>query len=105
MYATVHNFLCVYFLSTSSRIGTLISYSSLQSRGFKFIVILSLPSALYSVPIRGADIIAKTMLEVVPGTPLTYEWKGHGMKLYIPAEALEPGTPTLTMSIQASLSG
>ena len=58
-----------------------------------------------SVPIRGADIVAKTTLEVVPGTPLTYEWKGHGMKLYIPADALEPGTPAQTMTIQASLSG
>ena len=37
--------------------------------------------------------------------PLTYEWKGHGIKLHIPADALKPGTPTLTMSIQASLSG
>ena len=27
------------------------------------------------------------------------------MKLYVPADALKPGTPTLTMTIQASLSG
>ena len=58
-----------------------------------------------SVPIRGADIVAKTTLEVVPGMPLAYEWKGHGMKLYIPADGLKPDTPTLTMTIQASLSG
>ena len=37
--------------------------------------------------------------------PLTYEWKDHGMKLYIPADALKPDTPSLTMTIQASLSG
>ena len=58
-----------------------------------------------SVPIRGADIVAKTTLEVIPGIPLTFEWKGHGMKLYVPADALKPDTPTLTMTIQASLSG
>ena len=44
-------------------------------------------------------------MEVVPGTPLTYEWKSHGITLYIPPDALKPGTPTLTMTIQASLSG
>ena len=55
------------------------------------------------MPIRGADIVAKTTLKVVPGTPLTFEW--NGMKLQIPAKALEPGTPTQTMTIQASLSG
>ena len=57
------------------------------------------------VPIRGADIVAKTTLEIVPGMPLSYEWEGHGMKLYIPADALKPDTATLTMNIQASLSG
>ena len=65
----------------------------------------SLPLSLPSVPIRGADIIATTTLKVVPGTPLTYIWEGHGFKLHIPADALKPNTPTLTMSIQASLSG
>ena len=57
------------------------------------------------MPIRGADIIAATTLEVVPGTPLTYTWDGHGLSLLIPADALKSNTPTLTMSIQASLSG
>ena len=65
----------------------------------------SLPPFLSSVPIRGADIIATTTLEVVPGTPLTYIWEGHGLKLHIPADALKLSTPTLTMGIQASLSG
>ena len=59
------------------------------------------PSAL----IRGADIIAKTTLEVVPGTPISHCWKGYGLMLYIPADALPLGTRTVTMSIQASLSG
>ena len=75
------------------------------------LIVISLPlyhptfALSLSVPIRGADIVAKTTLEVVPGTPLTYEWKGHGMKLYILADALKPGTPAQTMTIQASLSG
>lgn len=57
------------------------------------------------MPIRGADIEAETTLEVNPGTPLIYHWRGYGLKIYIPSDALKPGTPTLTMSIQASLSG
>ena len=44
-------------------------------------------------------------MEVVPGTPLTYNWEKHGLKLYIPKDALPLGTPTMTMTIQASLSG
>ena len=61
------------------------------------------PSLLHSVPIRGADIVAMATLEVVPGTPLTFEW--NGMKLHIPANTLEQGTSTQIMTIQASLSG
>ena len=57
------------------------------------------------VPIRGADIIATTTLEVIPGTPLTYLWEDHGLKLHIPADALKPGSPSQIMTIQASLSG
>ena len=44
-------------------------------------------------------------LEVLPGEPLDYYWKGHGLRLHIPANALETNTPSLTMNIQASLSG
>lgn len=62
---------------------------------------LSLP-----VPhIRGADIVASTTLEVIPGRSLTYYWKEHGMKIFIPKDALRPNTPPQSMSIQASLSG
>ena len=45
------------------------------------------------------------MLEVVPGEPLDYYWEEHGLRLHIPADALDANTPTLTMKIQASLSG
>ena len=54
---------------------------------------------------RGADIIDTTTVVVVPGTRLTYMWEGRGLKLDIPPNALEPGTPTLSITIQASLSG
>jgi len=56
-------------------------------------------------PIRGADIVASTTLEVIPGRPLTYYWKEHGLRIHIPAGALQPNIPPQTMSIQASLSG
>lgn len=49
--------------------------------------------------------MASTTLEVIPGTPLTYYWKEHGLKIHIPAAALNLNTPSQTMSIQASLHG
>ena len=55
--------------------------------------------------IRGADIVAKTTLEIVPGTTLAHHWKGHGLKLHIPADSLKSCVSTVTMTIQASLSG
>ena len=42
---------------------------------------------------------------MIPGKPLDYFWEDHGLRLYIPADALDASTPTLTMKIQASLSG
>ena len=45
------------------------------------------------------------VLEVIPGKPLDYFWEDHGLRLHIPADALDASTPTLTMKIQASLSG
>ena len=44
-------------------------------------------------------------LEVFPGEPLDYYWEEHGLRLHIPADALDTSTPPLTMRIQASLSG
>ena len=65
----------------------------------------TISSLLHSVSIRGADNIGEVVLEVIPGQPLDYFWKGHGLRLHIPADALDANTPTLTMKIQASLSG
>lgn len=60
----------------------------------------------FPVPlIRGADLVASTTLEVIPGSPLTYYWKEHGLRIHIPAGALKPEAPPQTMSIRASLSG
>ena len=60
---------------------------------------------LYSVSIRGADNVGEMTLKVIPGEPLDYYWEGHGLRLHIPADALDPSTPPLTMRIQASISG
>ena len=59
----------------------------------------------YSVPIHGADNVGEVALQVVPGEHLNYYWEEHGLRLHIPAHALETNTPSLTMKIQASLSG
>ena len=42
---------------------------------------------------------------VVPGKALQYDWKKHGFKVHIPAEALQQSSAPLTMHIQASVSG
>ena len=59
----------------------------------------------HSVPIHGADNVGEVALQVVPGEHLNYYWEEHGLRLHIPAHALETNTPSLTMKIQASLSG
>ena len=70
-----------------------------------FYVFKALSSLLHSVSIRGADNVGEVSLKVLPGEPLDYYWKGHGLRLHIPADALDTNTPPLTMKIQASLSG
>lgn len=70
-----------------------------------FYVFKALSSLLHSVSIRGADNVGEVSLKVLPGEPLDYYWKGHGLRLHIPADALHTNTPPLTMKIQASLSG
>ena len=47
---------------------------------------------------------AHTKIEVHPEEPLTYDWKGHGFKVDIPAGAISSRGP-VTMHIQASLRG
>ena len=47
-------------------------------------------------------------MELTPGEPLDLHWKGHGLKLYIPADALTLDTPApepITMTIRASING
>ena len=55
--------------------------------------------------IRGIDVVASTTVVVVPGSPLTYDWKGHGFKIDIPTDALDPSDPPMDLTITASLSG
>ena len=67
----------------------------------------SQPKLLHiSVPfIRGADIIAKTKVDITPGEPFTYRWERHGFEVHIPAGAISADYRTVTLSIQASLTG
>ena len=44
------------------------------------------------------------MIEVFPEESLSYKWKNHGIKVYIPAGAISGSQPR-TMYIQASLKG
>ena len=62
-------------------------------------------SLFHSVSIRGADNVGEVTLEVIPGEPLDYFWEDHGLRLHIPADALNTNIPTLAMKIRASLSG
>ena len=59
----------------------------------------------HTVSIQGADNVGEVALEVIPGEPLDYYWEGHGLRLHIPADALDASTPPTTMKVQASLSG
>ena len=52
--------------------------------------------------IRGADIVARTTVEITPDQPLDFPWEGHGFRVYIPAGAV---SRRVTLCIQASLSG
>lgn len=53
----------------------------------------------------GADIVASTTFSVIPGYFFNYKWKRHGVEFCIPEDALDPDTPPLTVTIQASLCG
>ena len=66
---------------------------------------LSFPAYTPPASIRGADIVARTTLTLAAGEECTYEWKGHGLRMQVPAGALELHSPPTTMTIQASLSG
>ena len=59
------------------------------------------PYAVFPV-IRGADIVARTTVEITPDQPLSFHWEGHGFRVYIPAGAV---SRRVTLCIQASLSG
>ena len=49
--------------------------------------------------------MARTTVTLAAGEGCTYEWKGHGLRLLVPEDALEPHFPPATITIQASLSG
>ena len=55
--------------------------------------------------IRGADIVARTTVEITPDQPLDFLWEGHGLKVHIPAGAIRRERGRVTLFIQASLSG
>ena len=54
--------------------------------------------------IRGADIVARTAVEITPDQPLDFHWEGHGFKVHIPAGAIRRERGRVTLRIQASLS-
>ena len=55
--------------------------------------------------IRGADITARTKIEITPGIDYTCHWESHGFKVHIPAGAISEERGPVTLYIQASLSG
>ena len=63
--------------------------------------LVSLFSFSMSITLAGTDIIARTTVSVLPGAPLNYHWKEHGLKLYAPANAMEQKADPVTLNIQA----
>ena len=55
--------------------------------------------------IKGADIVARTTVDITPDQPLDFHWEGHGFKVHIPAGAIRRERGRVTLCIQASLSG
>ena len=59
--------------------------------------------------IRGAETVAETEIDITPGVPCDFTWKGYGFRVYIPADALKqendalPGP--LKMKIKVSING
>ena len=49
--------------------------------------------------------MARITVPLAAGEGCTYEWKGHGLRLQVPADALESLSPPATITIQASLCG
>ena len=47
------------------------------------------------------DIIATTTLVVKPGTPFHYHWENYGLTISVPANALDPQAPPMTIHIMA----
>ena len=63
-------------------------------------------SVLIAFPvIRGADIIAQKEIKITSNQPLDFQWEGHGLKVHIPAGAINEQRGPVTLCIQASLSG
>jgi ankyrin repeat protein len=62
---------------------------------------------VYDYLLTKMDIIDSTELKVTPGKPFYYHWKGYGLELYIPEDALqpEPDIASLPLKIQACLGG
>ena len=69
-------------------------------------IIIAIRSLFSVFPvIRGADIIARTTVDITPDQPLDFNWDGHGFKVHIPARAIKRERGRVTLCIQASLSG
>ena len=51
-------------------------------------------------PTDGYETFDPAMLEIVPGTSLTYQWKGCGLTLKVPANALDANVPSRILSLR-----
>jgi len=81
------------------------SFDLPQLKTSHFAWLILLYSFPHTVSIRGADNVDEVALEVIRGKPLDYDWKRHGLRLHIPANALDAKSSPMIMRIQASLSG
>jgi hypothetical protein len=65
----------------------------------------AIPLSIVNPLIKGAEFIAQEHIKINPDQPLVYHWKGHGLKLHIPAGAVGEEIGPVTLCIQASLGG
>ena len=70
-----------------------------------FSLFQNLLPALFTDNFRGAEIIGETCCHISGEKPLTYEWKGYGIKIQIPKGALPPDVTSAELRIRASLAG
>ena len=73
-------------------------YLEIQTNVILFIILLT-------AHLPGLNVIGQTQIAVRDGPAQSFEWRGYGLKLFIPSQSLSSGVGECLISIQAGLSG